>query len=260
VRAIGRQPHQGCVRRPRTRHHDKRQAFSCKRQGFFPCRASRCAGSRPRFPNGARRCCGSAPRGHSSSAERCRPPGRRRPRRRITLIQRFGSAADLHIHLHCLVLGGVHRCGANGGCARRGDGPHRPGRARCRRRGGAHVKATAGKPCPVGRSALGSTPNEDGRRVRAGTRRPRRPTGLHVAARPAVALRLERGSRAPHGAPGAPGDRTRPIPLGVVRFDAALVGWLGPLDPGGRPAEWIRRRLACSSARPVLRALRGALA
>jgi len=32
----------------------------------------------------------------------------------VTLIQRFGSAADLNIHLHCLVLDGVYRCGADG--------------------------------------------------------------------------------------------------------------------------------------------------
>ena len=32
----------------------------------------------------------------------------------VTLIQRFGSAANLHIHLHCLVLDGVYRCGADG--------------------------------------------------------------------------------------------------------------------------------------------------
>jgi hypothetical protein len=31
-----------------------------------------------------------------------------------TLIQRFGSAANLNIHLHCLVLDGVYRCGADG--------------------------------------------------------------------------------------------------------------------------------------------------
>ena len=28
----------------------------------------------------------------------------------VTLIQRFGSAANLNIHLHCLVLDGVYRC------------------------------------------------------------------------------------------------------------------------------------------------------
>jgi len=28
----------------------------------------------------------------------------------VTLIQRFGSAGNLDIHLHCLVLDGVHRC------------------------------------------------------------------------------------------------------------------------------------------------------
>jgi len=32
----------------------------------------------------------------------------------VTLIQRFGSAANLEIHLHCLVLDGVYRCGADG--------------------------------------------------------------------------------------------------------------------------------------------------
>ena len=31
----------------------------------------------------------------------------------VTLIQRFGSDAKLNIHLHCLVLDGVYRCGAN---------------------------------------------------------------------------------------------------------------------------------------------------
>ena len=29
----------------------------------------------------------------------------------VTLIQRFGSAANLNIRLHCLVLDGVYRCG-----------------------------------------------------------------------------------------------------------------------------------------------------
>ena len=32
----------------------------------------------------------------------------------VTLIQRFGSAANLNIHLHCLVLDGVYRCGVDG--------------------------------------------------------------------------------------------------------------------------------------------------
>jgi hypothetical protein len=31
-----------------------------------------------------------------------------------TLIQRFGSAANLNIHLHCLMLDGVYRCAADG--------------------------------------------------------------------------------------------------------------------------------------------------
>ena len=32
----------------------------------------------------------------------------------VTLIQRFGSAANSNIHLHCLVLDGVYRCGGDG--------------------------------------------------------------------------------------------------------------------------------------------------
>lgn len=32
----------------------------------------------------------------------------------VTLIQRFGSSANLNIHLHCPVLDGVYRCGADG--------------------------------------------------------------------------------------------------------------------------------------------------
>jgi Putative transposase len=32
----------------------------------------------------------------------------------VTLIQRFGSSANLNIHLYCLVLDGVYRCGADG--------------------------------------------------------------------------------------------------------------------------------------------------
>ncbi|MDP1690557.1 MAG: transposase [Burkholderiaceae bacterium] len=32
----------------------------------------------------------------------------------VTLIQRFGSAANLNIHLHCLVLDGVYRRGTDG--------------------------------------------------------------------------------------------------------------------------------------------------
>ena len=32
----------------------------------------------------------------------------------VTLMQRFGSAANLNIHLHCLVLDGVYRRSADG--------------------------------------------------------------------------------------------------------------------------------------------------
>ena len=36
----------------------------------------------------------------------------------VPLIQRFGSAANLNIHLHCLVLDGVYRCDTEGEAAR----------------------------------------------------------------------------------------------------------------------------------------------
>ena len=36
----------------------------------------------------------------------------------VTLIQRFGSAANLNIHLHCLVLDGVYRRSAEGAVRR----------------------------------------------------------------------------------------------------------------------------------------------
>jgi hypothetical protein len=32
----------------------------------------------------------------------------------VALIQRFGSAANLNIHMHCLVLDGVYRSGTEG--------------------------------------------------------------------------------------------------------------------------------------------------
>ena len=38
---------------------------------------------------------------------------RRGSRRAVTLIQRFGSAAYLNTHLHCLVFYGVYHCGAD---------------------------------------------------------------------------------------------------------------------------------------------------
>ena len=42
----------------------------------------------------------------------------------VTLIQRLGSAANLNLHLHCLVLDGVYRCGSDGAPALcEGDAP-----------------------------------------------------------------------------------------------------------------------------------------
>ena len=37
----------------------------------------------------------------------------------VTLIQRFGSAANLNIHLHCLVLDGVYRSSEGARCSMR---------------------------------------------------------------------------------------------------------------------------------------------
>jgi len=95
----------------------------------------------------------------------------------VTLIQRFGSAANLNIHLHCLVLDGVYRCDTEGepvfvevaaptdlalqtvlrkiitrmtqaahpqGGARRGAGPDLHGRRRQRFGRGPRTRAAAG--------------------------------------------------------------------------------------------------------------------
>lgn len=48
----------------------------------------------------------------------------------VTLIQRFGSAAKLNVHLHCLVLDGVCRLSADGTLSkplRRPEGAGAPG-------------------------------------------------------------------------------------------------------------------------------------
>jgi len=50
----------------------------------------------------------------------------------VTLIQGFCSAANLNIYLHCLVLDGMYRCGAEGEPVFLED-PRQPTR-RCRRR------------------------------------------------------------------------------------------------------------------------------
>jgi hypothetical protein len=58
----------------------------------------------------------------------------------VMLNQRFGSAANLNIHQHCLVLDGV---------AGLGDGAGLAGRAGCRRRVGAHAAVAAGRSHPL---------------------------------------------------------------------------------------------------------------
>jgi hypothetical protein len=70
----------------------------------------------------------------------------------ITLIQRFGSAAN--IHLHCLVLDGVYRCGA--------DGVPTFVRSRCaHRRRTAHVAAHGHHPADEDARAPGRAPGRN---------------------------------------------------------------------------------------------------
>jgi len=62
----------------------------------------------------------------------------------VTLIQRFGSAANLNTHLHCLVLDGVYRDsegGLDGGRLRR-HSPRAPGGSQCPGRSISKVKTS----------------------------------------------------------------------------------------------------------------------
>ena len=124
--------------------HDKLLAFSCKRRGFCPsCGARRMSRTAahladhviPHVP--VRQWAGSLPtplrlllsaqpelvtpvlqvlqrvvaRHLLDDAELRADEGHSGA---VTLIQRFGSAANLNVHLHCLVLDAVYRCGADG--------------------------------------------------------------------------------------------------------------------------------------------------
>ena len=57
---------------------------------------------------------GGAARGHATSAAAGGAQTDEGHGGAVTLIQRFGSAANLNIHLHCLVLDGVYCCDADG--------------------------------------------------------------------------------------------------------------------------------------------------
>ena len=119
--------------------HEKLVAFSCKRRGFCPsCGARRMAGSAavlvdeviPRvpvrqwvlsFPIGLRILFATPPElltpvlcliHRVIAGFLLKQAGLKRATADTgvaTLIQRFGSAANLNIHLHCLVLDGVYR-------------------------------------------------------------------------------------------------------------------------------------------------------
>ena len=119
--------------------HEKLVAFSCKRRGFCPsCGARRMAETAahlveriiPRvpvrqwflsFPNALRALLAAHPQRVSEDLQivhrvfatfLIKQAGLKRTDAHtgaVTLIQRFGSAANLNLHLHCLVLDGVYR-------------------------------------------------------------------------------------------------------------------------------------------------------
>jgi hypothetical protein len=72
---------------------------------------SLCAFCLPPIPNHSRRCCRSSTVSLRASCSKFAHWKRDQAHSgAVTLIQRFGSAANLNIHLHCLVLDGVYRC------------------------------------------------------------------------------------------------------------------------------------------------------
>jgi hypothetical protein len=60
------------------------------------------------------RAAGCAPRDHAPPARSGGLKADEADSGAVTLIQRFGSAANLNIHVHCLVLDGVYRRGIDG--------------------------------------------------------------------------------------------------------------------------------------------------
>jgi hypothetical protein len=100
--------------------HDKLLAFSCKRRGFCPsCGARRMSQTAahlvdqviPHVP--VLRVVQRVVMPHLLDGAGLRADEGQGGA--VTLIQRFGSAANLNIHLHCLVLDGVYWRGADGG-------------------------------------------------------------------------------------------------------------------------------------------------
>ena len=84
------------------RGHDKLVAFSCKRRGFcLSCNARRMAQTAAHLVDHVSPMCRCAS-GCSLYPWCCACCA-------VTLIHCFGSAANLHIHLPCLVLDGVYR-------------------------------------------------------------------------------------------------------------------------------------------------------
>lgn len=124
--------------------HDKLLAFSCKRRGFCPsCGARRMSqtaahlvdhviphvpvrqwvlslpiplrlllAAQPELVNPLLQVVQRVVTRHLLNAAQLKAD--EDPSGAVTLIQRFGSAANLNIHLHCLLLDGVYRYGADG--------------------------------------------------------------------------------------------------------------------------------------------------
>jgi DNA-binding transcriptional ArsR family regulator len=104
---------------------DDEPAQSSPRRLRPSSRTCRCGSGCCRSRSRCRCCCraaaalragaaGGAACDHAPPAGRRRVPADEGQGAAVTLIQRFRSAGNLNIHLHCLVLDGVYRCGADG--------------------------------------------------------------------------------------------------------------------------------------------------
>jgi hypothetical protein len=96
----------GAPRGPRIPHVPVRRGYSLYRS------AAPAAGFATQAGNAG--AAGGAPRGHTPSAHQAGLKPDEADSGAVTLIQRFGSAANLNIHLRCMVLYGVYQRGADG--------------------------------------------------------------------------------------------------------------------------------------------------
>ena len=165
-------------------------------------------------------------------------------------MHRFGSAANLNIHLHCLALGGVYSCHANGAPAvtAAGRGHHLSHRLRASRR----PEAADLPGCDASRARSATAPVRRHRRfqpARCSAGRGERPQAAvatvpspllpRAARRPASAAKRPRD----HGGPvrwralGVP-VRTRPQPAHLKPGDVLRLGIRGPGEQRSRVHAW----------------------